>query len=697
MKTIKQKRRGQPTRLPSKTSEEPPRKHPKYYLEDVPQHLRIGLLDLCFRRLYHNALELLRRHRFHDYTLDDLINFYHWAPATLPGQTSTAPEPPKIPRDYDQPSPEQLADIRKRLDQLPPDVLDRFEHALKHDPVDNAGSLAWKAGVGFTSAELYEFRKTLFTSNTLADPYTSGPPTLCPTDHDCSRGREEADAEPSPPPVTPTPAAPTLPSEDGSTSAGSSGVPPQPEQTLSHTNPIVPITPIIPNPEPQTPNPEPTPQLREHRQRLVDLLASRADPRRTEVAPLTPPIIPVTPIIPDSSPLEPKPSLQPGASLHDPAALLSDLREIIGRHVVLPEMAAEALALWVVHTYAFTLRQVTTYIGVVSPEKRCGKTTLLEVLARLANRALTAANISPSALFKVIQETSPTLLIDEADTFLERRDELAGILNAGYRKDNAYVVRVTDASTAWTYRRADKPEFGEWTNERPDGRSTAIKFAQYSCWCPKVMAAIGRLPDTLADRCIVITMQRKLPGEKCARLRSLNAVELRKRCAAFVQQHHDAIANAQPEIPAALNDRAADIWEPLLAIADLAGADWPALARQAALKLSAAHNDELTLIGYFLRDIRALMLARNTDRILSRHIIANLNPRHDRAWEDFRRGREINEYWLSQRMKELGIHSRNIRIGDLVAKGYVLEDIEAAYRRYVPSAEAQLAKGKENE
>jgi putative DNA primase/helicase len=179
--------------------------------------------------------------------------------------------------------------------------------------------------------------------------------------------------------------------------------------------------------------------------------------------------------------------------------LLDSIRDVLTRYVVLPELAAEALALWVVHTYAFTLREVTTYIGVVSPEKRCGKTTLLELLGRLANRSLTAANISPSALFRVIQDTQPTLLIDEADTFLQGRDELAGILNAGYRKGNAYVVRLSDSRTRWRIA-SRKPEFGEWTQKCGDD------FAQYSCWCPKVMAAIGRLPDTLADRCILITI-----------------------------------------------------------------------------------------------------------------------------------------------------------------------------------------------
>src|SRR5437660_2603500 len=110
----------------------------------------------------------------------------------------------------------------------------------------------------------------------------------------------------------------------------------------------------------------------------------------------------------------------------------------------------------------------------------------------------------------------------------------------------------------------------------------------FSCWCPKVMAAIGRLPETLADRCIVIRMQRKTINEDCERLRDLDTTALRERCIRFVLENQNAIATARPEIPENLNDRAADIWEPLFALADIAGGDWPAKARRAAEGLTAS-------------------------------------------------------------------------------------------------------------
>ena len=377
-------------------------------------------------------------------------------------------------------------------------------------------------------------------------------------------------------------------------------------------------------------------------------------------------------------------------------------------------MAAETLALWVVHTYAFTLREVTTYIGVVSPEKRCGKTTLLELLGSLAHEAVAAANISPSALFRVIEEARPTLIIDEADTFMQARDEMAGILNAGYRKGNAYVVRVREgksrkqsAGGASYTGPQSSPQPGPQSNAPHLTHSTDVTplpqpsqpsihppihqsgLVRFSCWCPKVMAAIGRLPDTLADRCIVITMQRKMPSEKCDRLRELDPTQYRQRCADFVRDHSEAIARARPDIPSTLNDRAADIWEPLLAIADLAGGQWPTLARQAAEKLSASYDDDISLIGCLLQDIRNWLIVQNLDRIFSRDLVEALNPVHDRPWEDLRRRREINEYWLGRKMTELGINSKCIRVGRTVGKGYLLADIDSAFRRYVSNAQNQ--------
>jgi len=140
--------------------------------------------------------------------------------------------------------------------------------------------------------------------------------------------------------------------------------------------------------------------------------------------------------------------IEPWGDTVNGATLLDELREVFRRFVVLPKWGAEMFALWTVHTYAWQLRDVTTYVGVSSPEKRCGKTTLLGVLTELVHRPVAASNISPPALFRVIEEAEPTLLIDEADTFLQGNEEMRGILNAGYSRKTAYVVRVSQTRNA---------------------------------------------------------------------------------------------------------------------------------------------------------------------------------------------------------------------------------------------------------
>jgi len=132
------------------------------------------------------------------------------------------------------------------------------------------------------------------------------------------------------------------------------------------------------------------------------------------------------------------------------AELLDELAATLRRFVVLPNWGTEAMALWILHTYAFELRDVTAHVGIESPEKRCGKTTLLGLLSELVNRPIVAANISSPAFFRVIEETRPTLLIDEADTFLQGNDELRGILNSGYAKTTAFVVRVANEAKQQT-------------------------------------------------------------------------------------------------------------------------------------------------------------------------------------------------------------------------------------------------------
>jgi putative DNA primase/helicase len=309
------------------------------------------------------------------------------------------------------------------------------------------------------------------------------------------------------------------------------------------------------------------------------------------------------------------------------------------------------------------------------------------VLGKLAHRALMASNISSAALFRVIDEVQPTLLIDEADTFLNGRDELRGILNAGYTREGAYVVRVTNVGAGG----GSELVFPE--EDYDDSvASKQSRLALHSCWCPKVIAAIGKLPETLTDRCIVIRMQRKMSSERCDRVRNLMRVELQMRCAQFVREREGEICGAQPTLPACLNDRAGDIWEPLLAIAEVAGGHWPELARNAAVKLSSGEEEPSELV-HLLKDLQRVFERSNKDRLFSRDIVTAVNAEPNSGWEGLRGGREINEWWLSQQLRGVGIRPRTMWIGGVAAKGYLLEDFEPVFARYAARGEADNGAG----
>jgi hypothetical protein len=395
---------------------------------------------------------------------------------------------------------------------------------------------------------------------------------------------------------------------------------------------------------------------------VLPLTGSLTDPLTTSAAPNSQP-----------STLQLSTRAVPWPSPVDGKLLLDELAAVLRRFVVLPIWAAEALALWIVHTFAFQLRDVSAYIGIESPEKRCGKTTLLTLVSQLVNRPVVASNISPPAFFRVIEELRPTLLIDEADTFLRGNDELRGILNAGNKRETAFVVRVANQAASG-----------------PNGSKPAqpsSQLATYSSWCPKALATIDRLPDTLADRCIVVRMQRKTSQESCERLRTLDAEPLRRKCARFVADHSAAIAAAHPTMPAGLNDRATDIWEPLIAVADLAGGNWPELARQAAVSL-AATAQETNPIGTLLVDIFVLFALSDERRMFSRTLIQGLITKFaDRPWTELSKGKEITNLWLSQQLRPYGIKPRTIWIGDQQAKGYTEEDFQETFRRYIPRSE----------
>ena len=362
------------------------------------------------------------------------------------------------------------------------------------------------------------------------------------------------------------------------------------------------------------------------------------------------------------------PDVEPWPEAVDGAALLTDLAASVKRFMSLSDHAAAAIALWTVNSYIVVNHgHIAPIMAVTSPEKRCGKSTLLNWLYLLSDKPLLASNITAAAVFRTVDAYHPTLIIDEGDSFLgESGDELRGILNSGHSRHTAFVIRVT----------------GEEMEPR-----------RFSTWGCKVIALIGKLENrfsTLADRSISIELRRKLPSERLMKLRHAGLVhfeELARRCARFAADNGARLGSARPDIPDVLNDRAQDNWESLLAIADLAGGTWPRLARTVALALSGgADTSGGDGIGVqLLSDLRRHFEAGNATSYPTTALLQFLNDIDDAPWPAYAKGKPMTARHLSRLLHPYGIFPHPIRLGATVAKGYEVSDFADAFSRYLPS------------
>lgn len=343
----------------------------------------------------------------------------------------------------------------------------------------------------------------------------------------------------------------------------------------------------------------------------------------------------------------------------DGAALLESVRAVFRRYVVMPKGADTALALWVMHAWTMNAGEISPFMVLVSPTKRCGKTTVLILLQYMTPKSELASSISSSAIFRYVAEVQPTLLIDEADSFLKDNEEMRGILNSGHTKTAAYVIRNVEVG-------------GEH------------KPTRFSTWAPKAIATIRSLADTLEDRSIVVTLQRKSPGAKVERLRRRDSEELgeiRSQAKRWADDNFAKLTDPDPKLPD-LNDRAADNWRPLIAIADLAGGAWPEEARQAAMTLSGSEDDSAFGVT-LLRDIRSAF--GDDEEIRSVDLVTKLTTDPERPWAEFRHGRPLTQRQLGHLLSSFRITPVTVHnTGFKDAKGYRRQDFEEAWEAYCP-------------
>jgi putative DNA primase/helicase len=368
--------------------------------------------------------------------------------------------------------------------------------------------------------------------------------------------------------------------------------------------------------------------------------------------------------------------------------LLAEIETTIKRHVVLSDAAATALAVWVLHTYVYELRDTVAYVAIESPEKRCGKTTLLTVLAAMANKPLIASNVTVGALFRAIDTCGPTLFIDEADTFLAGNGTMRGIINSGNARRTAYVLRLSKSYSQNNRPRqkAEPANRSQSDSGMPRHSEASAGLQRYSCWCPKAIAMIGKAPDTIADRSIVIQMVRKLTSEKRVPLAALNATNIKAKCTRFAQDFGSTIRECEKIHGDGLNDRAADTFDPLYVIARLAGKDWEQKLHAAALTLaplaqSRSSGTEL------LQDIYAMLVLAKETKMFTRVILIFLKDPEFAPTSLAAKYSALDELKIAQSLRPYGIKPIAIRIGKAVGKGYTIDELGDAVARYVPRAE----------
>ena len=351
------------------------------------------------------------------------------------------------------------------------------------------------------------------------------------------------------------------------------------------------------------------------------------------------------------------------------AKVLNAASALLSRFIAMSEQERIAIVLWCAMTWVADNFDVVPYLFITSAEKRCGKSLLLDLIEALVRIGRSTTNISPAALFRMIDEQHPTLLFDEVDNIFVKgraqdpgKAELIGLINAGFRKGRP-VFRMGGA------------------NNR--------SLEEFDAFGPKALAGIGGcLPDTTEDRCIPIRLERKERGDVRERYRiRIHEPQVRQLASALgatVKAGLEASSVTFPHLPEELSDRAQDIWEPLLLIAEVAGCDWPERARSAAVTLHAARPSRTSETTMLLADIRKCL--KDDERILTKELVSRLNAQDESPWGDRHNRMGITSADLIGMLREFGLSSKQQRVDkNTRGRGFERSQFTPIFDRYLDS------------
>ncbi|MDP1930034.1 MAG: DUF3631 domain-containing protein [Gammaproteobacteria bacterium] len=366
----------------------------------------------------------------------------------------------------------------------------------------------------------------------------------------------------------------------------------------------------------------------------------------------------------NTAPLLPFAEVEPSEDPVEPAELLNELVATIRRYLIIDEEYADAFALWVALTWFIDVVEVAPLLIITAPEKACGKTHALTICGYVVARPLSAANSTSSFLFRAIDMWNPTLLIDEADTFIRHNDDLKGLVNAGHTRASAFV-----------------------------GRTVAVGDTHeprlFPVWGAKAFAGISlekHLPDATMSRGIIINLRRKLPHESVERLRHADKAvfqALTAKLARFAEDYASQVRSANPTLPEELSDRDQDNWEPLLAIASCAGEEWGQRATRAALKIYRTANSNVSTGSELLADIQEVFELKKCSKISTVDLITALVADEEKCWATYNRGRPLTPRQLAKQLSAYDIHPKTVRMPYGTPKGYDTYQFADAFSRYL--------------
>jgi Protein of unknown function (DUF3631) len=346
----------------------------------------------------------------------------------------------------------------------------------------------------------------------------------------------------------------------------------------------------------------------------------------------------------------------------DGLELLDELHSALMRYVVFPsEHAAAAVTLWIATTHALPAFECAPRLVITSPEKRCAKTRLLDIIAGTCHKPLATSDATVAAIFRSLGGAHPpTLLVDEADTMFgskkvaEQNEDFRKLLNAGHQRGRPALRCVGPLQVP----------------------------TEFSVFAMAALAGIGDMPDTITDRGVNITMRRRSATEKVSKFRSRRdgpiLACLREQLAAWAAQRIEKLTDAEPNMP--VEDRAADTWEPLIAVADAAGGHWPDMARSACKVLVAAADEadeDRSLPIKLLGDIRRVFTDKATSFLASAELVAELRRLEDSPWDEF----DLTPRKLAYRLKDFGVKPGYNT--SKTARGYRIAHLADVFARYI--------------